>query len=143
MRRFVKLSLRDKMVKHGVRIHNKEISSRTPLDVSERTMKSLLAQWVNAWCKETRRAQQIVMSPKWVLREVPIADSLDAILEPLGVILLRPPQQNAPATLFNNHVIEQPMKLVIMNQNRRPSGPPAPQRAPLASLPSRSERRAR
>ena len=78
MRRFVRLSLRDEMVKHSMRIHNKENPYRTPLDMFERTMKSLLVQWVGAWCKETRTTQQIVTSSEMVLREVPIANSMDA-----------------------------------------------------------------
>ena len=53
MRRFVRLLLLHNMVKHGMRIHNKEICNRIPLDMSETTMKSMLVQWVGAWCKET------------------------------------------------------------------------------------------
>ena len=36
MRRFVKLWRRDRMVKHGMRIYNKESPSTTPLDMSKR-----------------------------------------------------------------------------------------------------------
>ena len=90
MRRFVRLLLRHRMVKHGMIIHNKEIPSRTSLDMSETTMKNVLVQWVSAWCKETRTAQQIVTSWEMVLQEVPIADSVDAMPEPPRVFLLGP-----------------------------------------------------
>ena len=46
--------LRYRMAKHGMRIHSKPIPSRTPLDMFEKTMKSLLLQWVSEWCKERR-----------------------------------------------------------------------------------------
>ena len=64
MRRFVRFSLRDRIVMHGMRIHDKEIPISTPLHMSERTMKSLLVQWVSAWCKETIIAQEIVRPAK-------------------------------------------------------------------------------
>ena len=69
-------------------------------------MKSLLVQWVSRWCKETRTAQQIVTSWEMVLRDVPFADSVDAMPEPPRVNLLGPPEQNVLAILFNHHVIE-------------------------------------
>ena len=50
-------------------------------------MKSLLVQWVSAWCKETRTTQQIVTSWEMVLREVPIDDSVVAMPEPPRVFL--------------------------------------------------------
>ena len=147
MRRFVSLSLRDRMVKQGMRIHNKEIPSRTPLDMSERAMKSLLVQWVSSWCKETRTAQQIVTSWEMVLREVPIADSVDAMPELPRVILLGPPEQDAPAIAFNQHVIEPADEAGDHEPEpaapAAPELPAAPQRAPLAPLPSRSKRLAR
>ena len=150
MRRFVGLSVRDRMVKHGMRIHNKEIRSRAPLDMSERTMKSLLVQRVSAWCNETRTAQQIVTSWEMVLREVPIADSVHAMQEPLRVILLGTPKQDASAILFNQHVIEPADEASDHEpepEARAACEPPAlpavPQRAPLAPLPSRSQRHAR
>ena len=85
-----------------------------------------------------------------VLREVPLADSVDAIPEPLRVILLGPPEQDARAIPFNRRAIEpndeasdhQP-EPEAPSAPKAPAAPAAPQRAPLASLPSRSKRRAR
>ena len=74
--------------------------------MSQTTMKSLLLKWVIAWCKEKKTAQQIVMSWETVLRELPIADSVDAMPEPPAVILLGPREQVASAIPLNPHVIE-------------------------------------
>ena len=106
MRTFVGLSLRYRVVQHGMTVHNKEISSKTPLDMSETIIRTLLVQWVSAWCTDTRTAQQIVTSWEMVLQEVPIAESMDAMPEPLRVVLLVPAEQDAPAIPFNHHVIE-------------------------------------
>ena len=159
MRRFVKLSLRDKMVEHGMRIHSKDIRSRTPLHMSERTMENLLVQLVTAWCKETRTPQQIVTAWEMILREVPIADSMDAMREPPHMILLGPSEEDVPAIPFNHDVIE-PADEASDDERKLEAGvapePPAapealvapvapatPQSAPPATLPSKSERRAR
>ena len=138
------------MAKHGMRIHNKEIPSRTSLDMSERTMKSLLVQWVSARCKETRTAQQIVPSWEIVLREVPVADSVHTMAEVPRAIMLGPLEQDAPAIPFNQHVIELADEASDHEQEPEapaapePSAAPAaPQRARLAPLPSRSERHTR
>ena len=101
MRRFVTLLPRDGMVKHGMRMHNKESLSRTAVDMYERTMKSVLVQWVSTWCKETRTTQQIMMSWEMVLREVPIPASVDTMPEAPRVILLGPPKRDAPAIFFS------------------------------------------
>ena len=106
LRRFVRLSLHDRMVKHGMEIHDKGIPNKAPVDMSERTMKSLLAQWVIAWCKETKPSQQIVTSWERVLREVPIADLVDAMHGPPRVILLGPAEQDSSTVPLNPHVIE-------------------------------------
>ena len=136
-----------------MQIISKGKTARSHADMSERTMKSLLVQWVNAWRKETRTAQQTVMSWEMVLREVPIADPVDAILEPPCVILLVPPEQDAPAIPFNQHVIEpadeatdrepEPKAPAAPEAPATPAALGAPQRAPLVGLPSRGQTRAR
>ena len=55
-----------------------------------------------------------------VLREVPIADLVDAMSEPPRVILLGPVEHDALAIPFNPHVIEPAEKQVIMKGNQRP-----------------------
>ena len=85
-----------------------------------------------------------------VLRKVPIADSVDGMAEPPPPILLGPPEQDALAISFNQHVIEPADE--ASNHEPEPNPPAArearapcvePQRAPLAGLPSRRERCAR
>ena len=115
--------------------------------------KSLLVQLVVTWCKETTTAQQIVMSWEMVLREVSLADSVDAMPELPRVTLLGPLEQGALAISFNQDVIELadeasdhelgPETSAAREANAALAALVAPQRAPLASLLSRSERCAR
>ena len=55
-----------------------------------------------------------------VLREVPIADSVDAMPEPPRVIMLGLSEQDAPTIPSISMSLNQPMKQLIMNQNQRP-----------------------
>ena len=73
--------------------------------------------------------------------------------EPRRVILLGPLEEDAPATLFNQDVIEAADEAsdleseaeapAALEASAAPAASAASQRAPLGSLPSRSERRAR
>ena len=110
MRRFVGLSPRDGMAKHGMRIHHKEILSRTPLDMFERTMKSLLVQWVSAWWKETRTAQQIVGLTE---QDAHALSFNQHVMEPAGEASDHEPEQEASAA------------------PEAPVAPAAPQRSPV------------
>ena len=77
-------------------------------------------------------------------------DSVDAMPEPPRVILLRPSKEDAPAISFNQHVCEpidatsdhepEPKALAAPEPAAAPA---APQRAPLAPLPSRSKKLAK
>ena len=147
-----KLSGRNRMVQHSMRIHNEEIPSRIPLDMSQIKMKSLLVEWISTWCKDTRTVQQIVTSWEVVLREVPVTDAEKAVPEPPRLMQLGPPEENAPAIPFNHDDIEatndgdhapEPVAPRAPEAPAAPTARAAPQRAPLTSLPSRGESLAR
>ena len=71
-------------VQHAMKIANKLIAKGTPLDVSKRTINTLLLQWVSDWMSTHQLSSQFVSSWGMVMTHVPVSGSVDEIPVPSG-----------------------------------------------------------
>ena len=96
MRKYIQIRIRERAVKHGILEHNKVLPSRTRLDMSERTMRKLLLRWIGEWMHIPALSSQITTSWRMCLDQTPIAESVNEIEIPRGMICLEPPVELRP-----------------------------------------------
>ena len=122
-------------MKHTILVHNKVPPSRTKLDMGERTKKKLLQRWMGEWMHKPAFSSQITASWRMCMNETPIAESVDEIEIPMGVICLGPLVELRPVVEER----EEEERVVPKGEEEKPRAPepepgedaqPAPAAAP-------------
>ena len=87
----IRVRTRERMVQQSIAIDEKRLGPWTPLDVGAKPMKVCLMKWVKEWMEKETTEAASVASWRMVHTAGKVAETVDAMRDPLALILLPPP----------------------------------------------------